>query len=331
MITCSDASSSGAGIAATAGLAEYGVWAARSLPAELATRYALNPTKAKTDPQALEDVRCCLIGNTFHPGVFALVPRVLGERRRLLERRPTPQEVVGRQGLHPGEVYVAGLQCGLNRAPTYHRPDWQRRGHCHPTFEAARAARSTEGSADLERLTLNALLRSSGYRGSDIRLDSGELMRPSQWPRRSIDPAKWVWYPLPAAPYHDEEHINLLEDRVAHLTLRWHGRTPGRIGSRFFHLLDSQVALAVLCKVRPGSWRMSRILRRVGALTVAAGFMPSWGCFMSQWNPSDKGCRKFERRRAPRQAAPRRSRPKKKKWGVSRATDQAQPDIWTGF
>ena len=185
-----------------------------------ATRYALNPTKAKADPQALEDVRCSLIGNTFHSGVFALVIGVLGEQQQLLEQRPTPQQTVDRQGLHPGEVYVAGLQCGLDRAPTFHRLDGQRRGHCFPTFEAARAARSPQGSADLERLTLNALLRSSDYRGSDIRLDSGELMRPSQWPRRSIDPAKWVWYPLLAAPYHDEEHISFLEVRAAHLTLR---------------------------------------------------------------------------------------------------------------
>ena len=97
-------------------------------------------------------------------------------------------------------------------------------------------------------------------------------MKPNQLPRRSIDPAKWVWYPLLSHPYTDEERINLLEVRAAHLTLRWRSRTPARVGSRFFHLLDSQVALAVLCKGRSSSWRMNRILRRVGALTVAAGF-----------------------------------------------------------
>ena len=36
--TCSDASETGAGLAATAGLADYGVWAARSLPVELPVR-----------------------------------------------------------------------------------------------------------------------------------------------------------------------------------------------------------------------------------------------------------------------------------------------------
>ena len=38
LISCSDASESGAAIAATAGLTDYGVWAARSLPAELPVR-----------------------------------------------------------------------------------------------------------------------------------------------------------------------------------------------------------------------------------------------------------------------------------------------------
>ena len=35
LITCSDASGSGAGVAAAAGLTDYGVWAARALPKEL--------------------------------------------------------------------------------------------------------------------------------------------------------------------------------------------------------------------------------------------------------------------------------------------------------
>lgn len=184
---------------------------------------------------------------------------------------------MNRQGLHPGECYVEGLRCDLARPASFHRLDGQRRGYCHPSFKAASAARSPDGTAGLECLTLNALLRSADYRGSDVRLDTGEMMRPSQWPRRSIDPAKWVWYPVMAHPYHDSEHINLLEVRAAHLTLRWRCRSPARIGSRFFHLLDSQVALAVLCKGRSSSYKMNRVLRRVGALTVAAGMLPADG------------------------------------------------------
>ena len=241
-----------------------------------ATQFALNPTKAKQDPQALEDVRCSLIGNSFHAGVFGMVLSVLFERKKLLERKPTTQEMVSRQGLHPGEVYSEGRICHLRRPATFHRLDGQRRGHCAQSFAEAKSAQSEHNSPDLERITLNALLRSADYRGSDVRMDSGALMKPNQWPRRSIDPAKWTWYPILSHPYKDQEHINLLEVRAAHLMLRWRSRTQARIGSRFFHLLDSQVALAVLCKGRSSSHQMNRLLRRIGALTAASGFFPSW-------------------------------------------------------
>ena len=138
-------------------------------------------------------------------------------------------------------------------------------------------------------------------------------MKPNAWPRRSIDPAKWTWYSLLAAPFVDDEHINLLEVRAAHLMLRWRTRTPARIGTRFFHLLDSQVALAVLCKGRSSSWKMNRVLRRVGALTVAAGFLPAWGYTMSLWNPADKGSRRFSNTKGRRAAHPRRTRPRRAK------------------
>ena len=142
-------------------------------------------------------------------------------------------------------------------------------------------------------------------------MDSGELMRPNQWPRRSIDPAKWTWYPILSHPYRDNEHINLLEVRAAHLMLRWRSRTQARIGGRFFHLLDSQVGLAVLCKGRSSSWQMNRLLRRICALTSASGFLPSWGYFMSMWSPSDKGSRRYEKQQRGARAQPRRSRGKK--------------------
>ena len=74
---------------------------------------------------------------------------------------------------------------------------------------------------------------------------AGEILQPAQWPRRSIDPAKWEWFPLIAHPFHQEEHINLLEVRAALLQLRWRSRTPKRLFTRFFHLLDSQVGIAI--------------------------------------------------------------------------------------
>ena len=109
------------------------------------TRFALNPTKASEDPVKLEDTRCSLIGNSFHAGVFAMVLADLFNQKRLLSSKPSAQEMVRRQGLYPGELYVPGLRCDLDRPPSYHRLDGQRRGLCHSSFEAAKAARSVGG------------------------------------------------------------------------------------------------------------------------------------------------------------------------------------------
>ena len=92
------------------------------------TRFALNPTKAKEDPVKLEDTRCSLIGNSFHAGVFAMILSEVFYNKRQLTERPSAQEVVDRQGLYPGEVFVPGLRCDLSRPPSYHRLDGQRRG-----------------------------------------------------------------------------------------------------------------------------------------------------------------------------------------------------------
>ena len=151
---------------------------------------------------------------------------------------------------------------------------------------------------------MNSLLRGADYRGSDVRLDSGELLKPGAWPRRSIDPARWEWYTLVAHRFHDEEHINLLEVRAAHLALRWRSRNAQRIGSRFFHLLDSQVALSVLVKGRSSSWRLNRALSRVNALTLAGSFLPSYAFVQSEWNPSDKPSRRWMKSRAGPSANP---------------------------
>ena len=58
--------------------------------------------------------------------------------------------------------------------------------------------------------------------------------------------------------------------------------------------MDSQVAIAVLAKGRSSSWKLNQVLRRVGALTVAAGFAPAYGYCMSEWNPSDVPSRRWE-------------------------------------
>ena len=113
---------------------------------------ALNPANAKNEPQLLEDTRCSLLGNTWHAGVFALLFAPLFVRRGILSEGPTPQDVVDRAGLFPGESFVPGLRCDLGRPPSYHWLDGRRRGYLHPSAEAARAACSPDRRAWVERM-----------------------------------------------------------------------------------------------------------------------------------------------------------------------------------
>ena len=276
------------------------------------TTYVMNPTHVKSAAQEYEDLRCSLIGNSFHAGVVALLFAPLCVQLGLLKQCPTPQNLVDRMGLRPGECFYEGLDCSLNRPKDFHRLDGARRGYCHPTAEAARSACSELTSTTLELRAVNSLIRGSDYRGSDVRLDSGELLRPAIWPRRSIDPARWEWFPVLGHQFRDKEHITLLEVRAAHTALKWRTRSAKRIFSRFFHLMDSQAGLAVLIKGRSSSLRLNTALRKVNALTVGAWLFPSYGFIMSDWNPSDKTSRKWERGKQKEKAIPRRRRRAKK-------------------
>ena len=295
------------------------------------TRYALNPVLAKADPQALEDARCALIGNSFHAGVVALLLAPLFRTQGLLSETPTPDELVQRMGLRPGEIFVPGIDASLRRPRDFHRHDCQRRGHVYPSVADATAAVDASSTPELEAALFHSIIRAADYRGSDVRLDSGELLRPHAWPRRSIDPARWAWYTVLSAPFTREEHINALELKAAFLTLRWRTRSSKRVFTRFLHLIDSQVALSVLVKGRSSSWRLNRILSRINALTLAANLVPSYAYIMSEWNPSDRPSRRYMgRQRGQPRAHPKKAKPRasQRSRGVAR-DDAGVKATWT--
>ena len=129
---------------------------------------------------------------------MALLLAPLLKAENLLGTVPTPQDLVERMGLYPGEVYVEGLDCSLTRKPQYHRLDDRPRNVLYPSAEQARAGADPLSTPQLEKQVLLSLVRAADYRGSDVRLDSGELFRPAAWPRRAIDPGKWTWHKLVA-------------------------------------------------------------------------------------------------------------------------------------
>ena len=287
------------------------------------TQHCMNPTKAEQNPVLFADTRAALVGNAFHAGVVALLLAPLLASEGYLSEIPSPDDLVQRMGLYPGETYYAGLDCSLSRKHDPHRHDGRPRGVVEPSAAAALAAVSPRSTVALEQLLFHNLVRSSDYRGSDVRLDSGKLFRPASWPRRSIDTGRWVWYTMVAHRFERPEHINVLELRSTLLSLRWRTRAAKRIFTRFVHLQDSQVALAVLVKGRSSSQQLNRVLRKISALTLAASLMPSYGFTSSKWNPGDPPSRFWESGRARRSAFPRRARRKPRTSAADKAKREA--------
>ena len=77
--------------------------------------------------------------------------------------------------------------------------------------------------------------------------------------------------------------------------LRWRLRAEKNLESKFLHLLDSQVSIAVLTKHRSGSRQLNRVARKVSALELASGAAPILGFCRSGDNPADEPSRKKAR------------------------------------
>ena len=138
---------------------------------------------------------------------------------------------------------------------------------------------------------MRALLRAASHRGGDIRITTGDLLRPDTWPRRAVPSAMWNWKVCLSFKWQQSEHINSLEVRSFLSTLRWRLQKPKNVGTRFLHLLDSQVAIAVIIKGRSSSYSLSKLMERVSALVLAGGLAPSLA-YVATWdNPADRPSR----------------------------------------
>jgi hypothetical protein len=95
------------------------------------------------------------------------------------------------------------------------------------------------------------------------------------------------WRTIVAAPWWDEEHINVLELRAALLAVHWALSFPSALSSRVYLLLDSSVAFFSLWKGRSSSPALLLVLRKISSLLLAGGLslLPGW--VPSAVNPAD--------------------------------------------
>ena len=91
--------------------------------------------------------------------------------------------------------------------------------------------------------------------------------------------------------WHWEEHINPLEGRATLMMLLWRARKVKNIGTKFPHLLDSQVNIGVLTKKRSSSYVMNFVSTKFCSIELAAFLFPFFLFVRSERNPSDRPSR----------------------------------------
>ena len=247
------------------------------------TKGCFSASQAKENERELEDTRMCLMGNAFHAGVVAVLLAQGAFAAGFLESVPHPQEIVDRYGLPPGHSSPRSAAWPLSRA----KVSRDHLGYYPPDLLGSSTDRRR---AELKLVT--ELCRNVEHRGSDVRVDAGELMRPMTWPRGAIDPNRWRWKTALSLRWRGEAHINAHELRMALITARWRARSTKGIGSRYIHLMDSFVSLAVCAKGRSSSRLLNRILRRLNGILLAASLYPLGGYVESSVNPADEpSCR----------------------------------------
>ena len=129
------------------------------------------------------------------------------------------------------------------------------------------------------------IMAHSDSRGSDVRLNVGQLMRPDRTARHSIDPKWWRWKVKFGFTWkRPEEHINVKEARVA--------PTVRHVGSRFLLVMDSAVGIVVLSTHRSSSYKLQRVCRKFSAIELAAQLRPVFAFIRSTLNPADRPSRR---------------------------------------
>jgi hypothetical protein len=210
--------------------------------------------------KSTEQLRQSLLGNSFQCEVVAFITSHLLCSWGFLPRPATFAEIRGRVTARPPK------------------------GQKAPVFR---------GSLTMDAALVLEHQRGLDPRGSDVRLDTGVLMAPKVFPRLAIASSLWVWQPVFTHLWRHADHINVLEALVILQALKWRARASFRLGSRFLHLSDSFVAIAVLSKFRSSSSKLNRVCQPAAALCLAGAFYPMFGFCRSDDNPADEGSRRW--------------------------------------
>ena len=213
----------------------------------------------RAHPKAFELARCSLIGNSFHAGVIAwLLSHQLAEWG-FLSRPISVREVAD-----PG---IAANLYDDEQVP----------------------AEPLETVAPV--MLVRHYISRQSHRGGDVSHISNIRHVHSAIPQ-AIDPTEWHWKTCISTRWRIQgEHINTLECRAYLLALRWRIKSVENSGTRFLHLVDSNVTRGVCVKGRTSSKMLRRVLAKINATILAAHIVPHLGFVRTHRNPADRPSR----------------------------------------
>ena len=136
-----------------------------------------------------------------------------------------------------------------------------------------------------------SLLRRVNHTGSDVRISTGAILNPKNYPRQSACAAWWNWSKVFAYKWSRPDHINSLELRSIVHSLEWRIRHLKECHVRVFHLTDSYVAMSVIAKGRSSARLLKPLLSRLAAALLAWDIQLIVSHVESSENPTDHDSR----------------------------------------
>ena len=237
-----------------------------------------------------EDVRCSMLGNSFHTGVVSVLLKVGLQKHfaRLSEVKidTLAEKLASEWSTSQKEIFSlkAKSACLEDDEAWLDRLEQQ--------SEAVARPLSTKLSHD--GVLVNKLLELVSYRGTDVHVDTHTFYRPDHLPKASVDARQWRWRVARGWKWKYPDHINILEMEALYHSVRWRAKSLKLFHKRFVHLVDSQVVLGVAAKGRTSSSRLHRSLHKYNLLILSLHVFPILGWVMSHLNPADEPSRWYE-------------------------------------
>lgn len=236
------------------------------------TRLAMSASEVKSSATAFEDKRLSMLGDSF--SIYSFVIFAVACSKNFLPAM-SYKHLVQRMGLAPGFKGQLRMQAPLRKQLRYGTP-------------IRILEKYPKTVSDFNRF----LLRRTNHTGSDVRIATGDVLAPKQYPRQSVSSQWWNWEEAFTTKWQKKEHINILELRAILLSLQYQTSRHKIHNARVFHISDSYICISIVSKGRSGSRLLGQVLKKISAHCLAFGLYVVLAHVDSLDNPTDEGSRR---------------------------------------